>query len=119
MKSQHKIKWDRHATSNFISDQEVLVKKTKDHVNRAQEFCDDNLVQDPSVIISCMIMTAAWVYSNMGYVLSKGIIPDILGITEYEPDPDATILPSKKYLDMSHEDLLNTVINYKMKGGSV
>jgi hypothetical protein len=52
----------------------------------------------------------------MGYVLSKGIIPDILGLKEYEPNPNAVIHLSKKYQDMSHDELLACVIEAFYEG---
>lgn len=115
-KQPSKVNWERYDTINFIADQEVLVSNTRDYVNRAYDYCRENNVDNPSAIISCAVMTAAWVYSNMGYALSKGIIPDILGLKEYEPNPNSVIHLSKKYQDMSHDDLLACVIEAFYEG---
>ena len=108
--------WERYDTITYLADQEVLVRNTLEYVENAYEFCRNHSIDNPSAVMSCVIMSAAWVYNNMGFSLSKGIIPDILGIPEYEPNPNQTINMSAKYRDMSHEELLHHVLEAFYEG---
>lgn len=102
--------WNQQDTSYYLLDQIELAIATRNYINKTYEFMEEWEIENPALVISCIVMTTAWVYANMGHYLTKGIIPDILNIREAESNPDDIIKISKKYVRLSHEQLLTAII---------
>lgn len=102
--------WTKQQTALFIHDQIELSIATKNYLKKTHVFIEEHNIENPALVISCLIMTAAWVYANLGHAFSKGLVPDILNINEYEENPDLIIKIAKKYVRLSHEQLLHAII---------
>lgn len=101
---------DLQDTAKYCLEQIELSIATKNYLKQTYEYLDMMEIENPTMIISCVVMTAAWVYANMGYEFSKGAVPDILGIPENENNPDTVIRITKRYVKMQHHELMDAII---------
>ena len=107
--------WDRLDTKEYWAYQEFLVEELLNHKKKTLQFCDDNNIENPTTVIACLLMSAAWVYAQYGEKCTVGLTEDYLGgkrkpgeqVKERPADFEITI--SKTLAKHSHTEMLVAV----------
>lgn len=106
--------WERQDTVEYIAFQIFLVDELLRYKKLTLKFCDDNNIENPSTVIACLLMSAAWVYAQYGEKFTVGLSDDYLDLKgekkkSTERPADLPITIHKKFIKCSHTDLMTIV----------
>jgi hypothetical protein len=98
--------WSREDTKAYVAQLEDRIEDIAYYIEKTEQWCDENYIDDERVIFMCMFLTAIWVSQLRCEPISYVELMEMLGVEDIPEDEEKFYELNDTYADLTHKELL-------------
>ena len=98
--------WSRENTKAWIEQLETRLEDISEYLEKTEEWCNENGVDDDRVIFMCMFLTCIWVSQLRCEEITYLELMEMLGIDDIEVNEEKFYELDGQYAGLTHRELL-------------
>lgn len=98
--------WSRENTKAWIAQLEDRLEDIAEYLEKTEEWCFENGIDDERVIFMCMFLTCIWVSQLRDEEITYVELMEMLGIDNIEVDEEKFYELDDQYAGLTHRELL-------------
>lgn len=103
--------WTRDDTRNWIEQVENRLRDFDYYNARTLDWCANNYIYEPTLIVACSMVTMLWVSALRGENCTQREILEILGVMGWESVGNIEFSLGQDFVEYDHDQLLETVVS--------